>query len=40
MFAPAQYLDNTLKTIKKMPETTFNEILDKYIEMNIAHPFM
>jgi cell filamentation protein len=35
-----QYLDNTLKTIGTMPETTFDEILDKYIEMNIAHPFM
>ncbi|MCL1905370.1 MAG: Fic family protein, partial [Methanomassiliicoccaceae archaeon] len=39
-FAPAQYLDNTLKQIDKMPETTFDEIADKYVEMNIAHPFM
>lgn len=36
----AQYLDNTLKTIEKMPENTFDEIVDKYIEMNVAHPFM
>lgn len=39
-FAPAQFLDNTLKTIEKMPESTFQEIADKYIEMNVAHPFM
>ena len=39
-FAMAQYLDNTLKTIEKMPENSFDEIVDKYIEMNIAHPFM
>ena len=39
-FAPAQFLDNTLKTIEKMPESTFEEIADKYVEMNVAHPFM
>ena len=39
-FAPAQFLDQTLKDIETMPETTFDEITDKYIEMNIAHPFM
>jgi len=39
-FAPAQHLENTLKQIEKMPENTFNQIADKYIEMNIAHPFM
>lgn len=39
-FAPCQYFDITLKTIENMPETTFDEILDKYIEMNVAHPFM
>jgi cell filamentation protein len=33
-------LDETLQTIEAMPETTFDEIADKYIEMNIAHPFM
>jgi len=39
-FAMAQYLDNTLKEIEGMPENTFEEIAQKYIEMNIAHPFM
>jgi len=39
-FAPAQFLDNALKTIEKMPENTFEEIADKYVEMNVAHPFM
>ena len=39
-FAPAQYLDNSLKVIENMPETTFDEIINKYVEMNAAHPFM
>lgn len=39
-FATAEFLDNTLNTIEKMPENNFNEIMDKYLEMNIAHPFM
>lgn len=39
-FAAAQYLGNTLKQIEQMPEDTFERIADKYIEMNIAHPFM
>ena len=39
-FAVAQFLGNTLKQIEKMPENTLDEIADKYIEMNIAHPFM
>jgi cell filamentation protein len=39
-FALAQYLDATLKQIDQMPENTFDEIVDKYVEMNIAHPFM
>ncbi|MDR3151089.1 MAG: Fic family protein [Candidatus Peribacteria bacterium] len=39
-FATAQFLENTLKDIEKMPENTFDEIVDKYVEMNIAHPFM
>ena len=39
-FAMAQYLDNTLKEIEGMSENTFEEIVNKYIEMNIAHPFM
>lgn len=39
-FAVAQFLGDTLKTMEAMPETTFDEIADKYVEMNIAHPFM
>ena len=39
-FASAQYLDENLKKIEKMPETTLAEIVSKYVEMNVAHPFM
>jgi len=39
-FAMAQYLSNTLKDIEAMPADTFDQIVDKYVEMNIAHPFM
>lgn len=39
-FAFSHFLDDTLKQIEAMPETTFDEILNKYVEMNIAHPFM
>jgi len=39
-FAVSHFLGDTLKQIESMPETTFDEIVDKYIEMNIAHPFM
>lgn len=39
-FAATNFLDRTLKKIEAMPETTFNEIIEKYVEMNIAHPFM
>lgn len=39
-FAVSRFLGDTLKQIEGMPETTFDEIVDKYIEMNIAHPFM
>ncbi len=39
-FAVAQFLGNTLKQIEQMPENTFEEIVDKYVEMNLAHPFM
>lgn len=39
-FAIAQYLENTFNEIDKMPENTFEEIGNKYIEMNVAHPFM
>lgn len=38
-FAMAQYLPQTLLSIERMPETTFDEIAEKYVEMNIAHPF-
>jgi cell filamentation protein len=38
-FAPVRYLDNTLKEIEMLPETTFDEIVKKYVEMNVAHPF-
>ena len=38
-FAMAQYLPQTLAQIEQMPENTFDEIVDKYVEMNIAHPF-
>jgi fic family protein len=34
------HFPETLQTIERMPETTFDEIMDKYIEMNVAHPFM
>ncbi len=39
-FANSLYLLDALRRIKKMPETTFEEIVDKYAEMNIAHPFI
>lgn len=39
-FAMARFLDTTLKEIDNMPENTFDEIVNKYVEMNIAHPFM
>lgn len=38
-FAMAQFLPQILADIERMPETTFDEIADKYVEMNIAHPF-
>ena len=40
MFCLAEYLHQNLKTIEQMPETTFDEIVDKYVEMNVVHPFM
>ena len=39
-FCVAQYLPQQLQLVERMPETTFDEIVDKYVEMNIAHPFM
>ena len=38
-FAPLMYLRAVLENIEKMPQTTFDEIVEKYVEMNIAHPF-
>ena len=40
LFCLAEHLHNYLKTVEAMPETTFDEIVDKYVEMNAAHPFM
>jgi len=39
-FAVSHFLGETLNRIEEMPETTFDEIVEKYVEMNIAHPFM
>lgn len=39
-FATVHFLDNTLRQIERMPQNTFDEIVEKYVEMNIAHPFM
>lgn len=38
-FAPVMYLETALQHIEKMPQGTFDEIVEKYVEMNIAHPF-
>ncbi len=38
-FAPLMYLEAALENIDKMPQSTFEEIIEKYVEMNIAHPF-
>ncbi|MDP8051932.1 Fic family protein [Pasteurella atlantica] len=38
-FAPVMYLEPALKSIDKMPQSNFNEIIEKYVEMNVAHPF-
>ncbi|MCR5688938.1 MAG: Fic family protein, partial [Clostridiales bacterium] len=40
MFAEARFLPETIASIERMPENTFDEIVKKYVEMNIAHPFM
>ena len=40
LFCRAEYLLENLKMIEKMPETSFDEIAQKYVEMNVAHPFM
>lgn len=38
-FAPVMYLEAALKNIDEMPQSTFDEIIEKYVEMNVAHPF-
>lgn len=38
-FAPVMYLETALINIGKMPQSTFDEIIEKYVEMNVAHPF-
>ena len=38
-FAPVMYLHAALEHIEKMPQSTFDEIIEKYVEMNVAHPF-
>src|SRR5699024_9600720 len=38
-FVPAMYLQAALENIEKMPQSTFEEIIEKYVEMNVAHPF-
>ena len=39
-FAPVMYLKNALDSIDNMPQSNFDEIIEKYVEMNIAHPFL
>ena len=38
-FASALYLDSAIKAVERMPQTTFDEIVEKYVEMNVTHPF-
>ncbi|WP_340400514.1 Fic family protein [Paenibacillus sp. FSL H8-0079] len=38
-FAPVMYLEVALENISKLPQSTFDEIIEKYVEMNVAHPF-
>lgn len=38
-FAPLMYLEASLSSIDNMPQSTFDEIIEKYVEMNVAHPF-
>ena len=38
-FAPVMYLNEALKNIEKMPQKNFEQIIEKYVEMNVAHPF-
>ena len=38
-FAPVMYLQTAVENVEKMPQSTFDEIVEKYVEMNVAHPF-
>lgn len=38
-FVPVMYLETAIENIEKMPQSTFDEIVEKYVEMNVAHPF-
>lgn len=38
-FVPVMYLSEAVKTIERMPQNSFDEIVEKYVEMNVAHPF-
>ena len=38
-FAPVMYLEAALENVEKMPQSTFDGIIEKYVEMNVAHPF-
>jgi cell filamentation protein len=38
-FAPITYLDDAIKNIEKMPQSNYEQIIEKYVEMNVAHPF-
>ncbi len=38
-FAPVMYLQSAIENVERMPQSTFDEIVEKYVEMNIAHPF-
>ena len=38
-FTPIVYLEESIKNIEKMPQSTYEEIIEKYVEMNVAHPF-
>jgi cell filamentation protein len=38
-FAPITYLDDAIKNIEKMPQSNYDQIIEKYVEMNVAHPF-
>ena len=38
-FAPLTYIEAAIKNVEKMPQSTFDEIIEKYVEMNVIHPF-